>query len=99
MTKRAFEKIAAGMQDAIAYVDGTADRSRYVIHVPEAIDVKKIRKRLHLTQDAFAERFGFTQSQVREWEQHRSAPPRGVRAYLKVIERDHEAVERALAAA
>jgi DNA-binding transcriptional regulator YiaG len=52
-----------------------------------------------LSQDKFAERFGFTRARVRDWEQGRSKPDGAVRAYLIVIDREREAVERALTAA
>lgn len=32
MAKRAFDKIMAGVNDARAYLDGTADKSRYRVH-------------------------------------------------------------------
>ena len=32
MSKRAFEKIKQGLDDARAYLDGTADKSRYRVH-------------------------------------------------------------------
>ena len=59
MTKRAFDKISAGLAEAKAYLDGTADVSRYRVHVLETIDVKRIRARLGLSQEAFAATYGF----------------------------------------
>ena len=50
MSKRAFQKIKAGVDDARAYLDGTANKKRYRVHVPETVDVKKIRARLGLSQ-------------------------------------------------
>jgi DNA-binding transcriptional regulator YiaG len=38
-------------------------------------------------------------SAVRDWEQHRKVPEPATRAFLKVIEKELEAVERALSAA
>lgn len=67
------------------------------VHVPSQIDVKTIRKRLGLTQPAFAARFNLNVGRLRDWEQGRSAPDGAVRAYLRVIEREPEAVARALA--
>ena len=55
MSKRAFSKIKAGLDSAKAYLDGTADKRKYRVHVPEKIDVRKIRARLGLSQEAFAE--------------------------------------------
>ena len=97
MTKRAFEKIMAGLDDARAYLEGTADKNLYRIHVPEKVDVKKIRRRLGLSQEAFAATYGFALSAVRDWEQGRRRPERSARILLKIVEKEPEAVARALA--
>jgi hypothetical protein len=34
MAKRAFDKIMAGLDDARAYLDGTADKAGYCVHRP-----------------------------------------------------------------
>lgn len=99
MSKQAFDKIKAGLEDAIAYARDEADESLYGIHVPPEIDVSRIRKALGLTQSEFAARYGFTLARIRDWEQHRSNPDKAARAYLIVIAKDHEAVDRALHAA
>lgn len=97
MTKRAFDRIKAGLDDARAYLEGTADKRRYKAHVPEKMDVKKIRTRLGLSQEAFAETYGFALSAVRDWEQGRRTPERSARILLKIVEKDPDAVTRALA--
>jgi putative transcriptional regulator len=97
MSKQAFEKIKAGLDSAKAYLDGTADKRNYRVHVPEKIDVRKIRARLSLSQEAFAGRYGFALSAVRDWEQGRRRPERSARILLKIVEKEPEAVTRALA--
>jgi putative transcriptional regulator len=97
MTKRAFTKIKAGLDDARAYLEGTADKRRYRVHVPERVDVRKIRARLGLSQEQFAATYGFALTAVRDWEQGRRQPERSARILLKVVEREPEAVTRALA--
>ena len=97
MNKRAFEKIKAGLDSAKAYLDGTADKRRYRVHVPAKVDVRKIRARLGLSQEAFAETYGFALSAVRDWEQGRRTPERSARILLKIVEKEPEAVTRALA--
>jgi putative transcriptional regulator len=94
----AFDKIAAGLEDAIGYAEETADRDGFALHIPASVDVKAIRKRRRLSQAAFAAKYGFTQSRIRDWEQNRSAPDMPSRLLLKVIENEPEALERALAA-
>ena len=97
MTKRAFDKIMEGLDQARAYLDGTADKRRYRVHVPAKVDVKKIRKRLGLSQQSFAATYGFALSAVRDWEQGRRRPERSARILLKIVEKEPEAVTRALA--
>jgi putative transcriptional regulator len=97
MTKRAFDKIKTGLDSAKAYLDGTADKRKYRAHVPETIDVRKIRGRLGLSQEAFAETYGFALAAVRDWEQGRRRPERSARILLKIVEKEPEAVTRALA--
>ena len=46
MSKRAFNKIMEGLDQARVYFEGTADKRRYRVHVPTKVDVKKIRKQL-----------------------------------------------------
>jgi putative transcriptional regulator len=98
MTKRAFDTIAAGLKDAIAIAEGKADPATYRVHVPEVVDVREIRRGLHLSQESFALRFGFTAAAVRDWEQGRRQPDRAARVLLMVIKREPEAVARALSA-
>jgi putative transcriptional regulator len=98
MSRKAFNKIAKGLNEAIAIARGKADPSTYRVHVPSDVDVKAIRRKLGMSQDVFAKRFGFTPARVRDWEQGRSKPDGAIRAYLIVIDREREAVERALVA-
>jgi len=97
MTKSAFDKIRAGLDDAKAYLDGTADKGAFRIHVPARVNVKKIRTQLGLSQESFAQTYGFALSAVRDWEQGRRQPERSARILLKVVEKEPEAVTRALA--
>jgi putative transcriptional regulator len=52
MSKKAFDKIAAGLNEALAVARGAAKPSK--LHVPPEIDVKEIRTKLKLSQDDFA---------------------------------------------
>ena len=92
MTKRAFDKITAGLTEAIAVARGEAKPAS--LHVPAELDVKAVRGKTGLSQTDFAYRFGFTADQIKAWEQSRARPLGGVRAYLLMIDTDHEAVAR-----
>ncbi len=98
MSKRAFDKIRAGLENAIAIARGEADPATYRVHVPTEVDVKAIRRKLGMTQAEFARSFGFGLDAVQNWEQGRRRPEGAARAFLKVIDREPDAVRRALAA-
>jgi putative transcriptional regulator len=88
--------ILRGFEEAIAFANGTADDSQYVVHIPPEIDIKAIRGRLGMTQQEFAHRFDFNINTLRHWEQGRRVPDGTARAYLRVIDREPEAVQKAL---
>jgi putative transcriptional regulator len=94
---KAGERMIASAQQALAYARG--EREGFVTHVPERVDVKAIRETEGLSQEAFAQRYGFTVSAVRDWEQGRRRPERSARLLLKLIEREPEVVRRTLSAA
>jgi putative transcriptional regulator len=98
MSKAAFDKIVAGLEDAISIAKGTADPADYRIHVPATVDVRAIRKRMRLSQERFAHRYGFSVGRIRDWEQGRSPIDPPSRVLLTIIDREPEAVERALSA-
>lgn len=98
MSKPAFDKLKAGLEDAIAIARSEADPATYRVHVPPEVDVKAIRRKLGMSQAQFARSFGFALDAVQNWEQGRRRPEGAARAFLKVIEREPDAVRRALAA-
>ena len=97
MGKKAFDKIAEGLDEALAIMRGETKPAK--LYVPAELDVKAIRARLDMPQDDFAAAFGFTVSQVRDWEQGRSSPVGGLRAYLMLIESDPISVQAMLRSA
>ncbi len=90
MSKKAFDQIAEGLNEALAVARGETGAAR--LHVPAEMDVRAVRLKTALSQDAFASSFGFTVHQVRHWEQGRNRPLGAMRAYLLAIERDHEVI-------
>ena len=92
---KAGESILSGARHALAYAKGARDG--FIAHVPEEVDVTAIRTRLGLSQGEFAVRFGFKLDAVQNWEQGRRRPDGAARAFLRVIEREPDAVLRALA--
>ena len=80
--------------EALAIANGDKSPARRI--EVERVDVAAIRKRLGLSQEVFASRFGLSTATLRDWEQGRRKMDRTARAFLKVIERAPEAVEQAL---
>jgi DNA-binding transcriptional regulator YiaG len=62
----------------------------------EALDPSLVRRRLKMSQAAFAHVFGVSVRTVQEWEQRRRKPAGAARALLQVIDREPEAVRRAI---
>jgi putative transcriptional regulator len=58
--------------------------------------VRALRKKLNLTQEEFATRFHLPLGTIRDWEQSAHRPDKAAQVLLKVIEKEPEAVERAL---
>lgn len=92
-------RILQGAREALALAKGEADVNDYRIHVPATVDVRAIRHKLGMSQPAFAARYGFSIGRIRDWEQGRSAIDTPSRILLTVIEKEPEAIERALTAA
>jgi putative transcriptional regulator len=88
------QKILRGARQALAFARG--ERRGFVVHPPEAVDVKAIRRALGLSQREFSRQFGFDLAALRNWEQRRRLPEGAARLLLRVIEREPEAVRRAL---
>ena len=94
-TTKLGQSMLQGMREALAYARGEKDHG-YIVHVPEKIDVKAIRKHVCMSQDQFARRYGFSKRTLEHWEQGRRSPTGASRAFLMVIAREPEAVSRAL---
>ena len=99
MSKAVANSIRRGLEQALAYARGEADKSKYRVHVPRRIDVRAIRTRLGMTQEEFAARFGFSVNTLRHWEQGKRQPEGPARAYLIVIDHAPKTVQKALRAA
>lgn len=69
---------------------------KVVAVVPDAIDVRAVRRKTGLSQVAFAARFGINRRTLQDWEQGRYRPDPMARALLTIIGCEPEAVRRAL---
>ena len=91
---KAFEEISAGLNDAIAHAKGKQIKA--VIHEPEPIDVKAIRKKTGMSQQRFCATFGISLGTLRHWEQGLRTPRGAARVLLKVVDQNPRAVIRAI---
>ena len=66
------------------------------VNPAEAVNVKMIRSKLHLSQEEFAGYFGVSVRTLQEWEQNRRTPTSTARNFLRVIDREPKAVQKAL---
>ncbi|TMJ13775.1 MAG: transcriptional regulator [Alphaproteobacteria bacterium] len=92
---KAFEKIAGGFEDAIAFAGGDASRGRE--HPP--LDVRAIRAATNKTQKEFAEAYRLPIGTVRDWEQKRRQPDAPARVLLHLIQAEPETVAQLVAKA
>lgn len=84
-------------EEARAIVRGEIEPA--AVYIAPGIDIVGLRKRLSMTQDDFADAFGFSVGTIRGWEQGRRSPDKAAQSYLKVISADPDAVLKVLRAA
>lgn len=89
-------RIIASLKEAIDWVEGKDVAVRVTTVEVPTVDVRSVRKRLGLSQAAFAAKFGFQAATLRNWEQGRTRPDGSARVLLAVIDQHPEAVEDAL---
>lgn len=90
MRPSAFERAALADPDARPLAPADLKRMK---RTPQ---IKVIRRALGLTQEEFAARYRIPLGTLRDWEQGRAAPDQPTQAYLTVIARSPEGVQRAL---
>jgi putative transcriptional regulator len=84
---RAFDRIAAGLADAIAYAEGDTAKGR----VAAGPDVKAIRAKTRLSQVKFAAKLRVPVGTVRDWEQRRRSPDAPAQTLLGMVDADPKA--------
>ena len=89
------ESILRGMNEALAFAGGEVVPGMRVT-IPDEINVSRIRTKLKLSQSKFADVFGLPKRTLQEWEQGRRVPHGAARVLLTLIDREPEAVSRAL---
>ena len=91
---KAFDSIKQGLREAIAHQKGKAGSVK--TYLPSAIDVQALRRRIGLTQEEFAAKFGISLGTLRHWERGDRKPHGPALVLLRVIEKNDRAVLQAL---
>lgn len=97
MRSRLAQDLLAGMDNAIAHVEGRRAAAR--VHVVSVPDVRAIRRRLRMSQSRFAAAFRIPVATVKNWEQGRRQPDAPAAAFLQAIARRPREIIEALSAA
>jgi putative transcriptional regulator len=89
-------ELLQSLEQAVGIMEGRVVAGRvHNVSVPE-VDVRQARQRLGMTQAVFAAAFGVSLPTLRKWEQKTRRPDGPARVLLRVIEREPDAVRRAL---
>ena len=89
-------RVEEALGEVLAHVRGEVALPCRIVDDPAAEHILALRKRLKLSRQKFADRFGLDARAVQDWEQRRRVPDRAARVLLTVIDRDPEAVVRVL---
>ena len=89
--------IETALGEVLSHVRGEIELPSRIVDDPSADRVRALRTRMKLSRKKFADRFGLDARALQDWEQGRRVPDRAARVLLTIIDRDPEAVVRALA--
>ena len=84
------QEIETALDEVAAHVRGEVALPCRIVDAPGAGWLVALRKRLKLSPQQFADRFGLDVRAVHEWEQGRRVPDRTARVLLTAIDRDPE---------
>ena len=90
-----FNSIKQGLEEAVDFSKGKCPKA--IIREFTPVDVKNIRFKMAMTQTEFASTFGISVSTLRHWERGDRVPQGPALVLLNVVEREPEAVLKALA--
>lgn len=89
-----FDSIKQGLDEAIEFSKGK--KGKAVIHEFTAVDVKKIRAKIGMSQSEFASAIGISVSTLRHWERGDRTPHGPALVLLNVVAKEPKAVLKAL---
>jgi len=89
------EQLIESLADALAHARGETSGVR--VHTVEVPDVRAIRRKLHMSQQTFAETYRIPLPTLKNWEQGRRHPDAPAAAYLLAIARRPGEIKAAVA--
>ena len=96
MNKKLFAELIDSVSEAGKIRKGKAKPSRVFKYRPT--DIRRIRKKLHVSQSQFSMMIGVSTATIQNWEQGRREPEGPAKALLRVVEKKPQAVLEALQA-
>ena len=84
------------LHEALAYTQGKGTAKTHHIEIPHDINVKAIRKRLHLSRTAFSHEFGMSARTLQHWEQGDRQPQGSARILLLLLQKAPEVISNIL---
>jgi putative transcriptional regulator len=91
-------EVEGALKEVLAHVRGTRALPTRIVDDPSQVRIVAVRKKLGLSRRQFAERYHLDVRTVQDWEQGRRTPDQAARVLLTLIEREPDAVARALSA-
>jgi putative transcriptional regulator len=88
------KNLIKSLGEAADHAKGRASSAR--VHVIEVPDVRAIRRKLHMSQPEFAQKYRIPLPTLRNWEQGRRQPDAPAAAYLHVIAKHPREISEAL---
>lgn len=79
------DDLIVSLNQAVAHAKGQSKAAR--VHVVEVPDVRSLRERLKMSQQAFSSTYRIPLATLKGWEQGRRQPDATAAAYLSVIEK------------
>ena len=81
-------QVEEALGEVLGHVRGETDLPCRIFDDPSAERILALRKRMKLSRQKFADRFGLDARALQDWEQGRRVPDRSARVLLTVIDRE-----------
>ncbi len=88
--------VIGGLEQVLEHERGVTERPRTRAINVQDIDVRSIRRRTGMSQTEFAAVYGLNVTTLQAWEQRKRRPDRMARLFLRVVDKEPEAVRRAV---